>query len=129
MVSLLQQHVLSIIIVLVFASFILPLTRSLSDDPGFACPGWRSELLYYQIVPWSHIGDSSSRLFIGILVIYFCYLIYPCFYICYFAWYMLLFLWWHTTHVLHCIYSVFICLPACSYCICPPIWSLLSRHH
>ena len=39
-------------------------------------------------------------------------------------------LWvWHTTHVLHCIYSVFICPPACSYCICPLVWSLLPRHH
>ena len=66
-----------ITIIHIIASFILPLTRSLSDDPGFACPGWRSELPYYQIVPRSHIGDSSSRLFIGILVIYFCYLIYP----------------------------------------------------
>ena len=60
------------------ASFILPLTRSLSDDPGFACPGWRSELSYCQIVHWIHIGDSSSRPFIGIFVICFCYLIYPC---------------------------------------------------
>jgi len=31
-----------IIIVYITASFILPLTRSLSDDPGFACPDWRS---------------------------------------------------------------------------------------
>jgi len=43
MVSLFHQLVLYIIIVLVSivcitASFILPLTRSLSDDPGFACP-------------------------------------------------------------------------------------------
>ena len=66
-----------IILVSITASFILPLTRSLSDDPGFACPGWRSESPYYQIVPWSYIGDSSSRLVIGILLIYFCYLIYP----------------------------------------------------
>jgi len=47
MVSLVQHHVLYISIVLVLllyniASFILPLTRSLSDDPGFACPDWRS---------------------------------------------------------------------------------------
>jgi len=33
-----------ITIVYITASFILPLTRSLSDDPGFACPGLRSEL-------------------------------------------------------------------------------------
>ena len=69
-----------------YSFFILPLTRSLSDDPGFVCPGWRSELQYYQIVPWSHIGDSSLRLFIGILVIYFCYLIYPCFHFWYAHW-------------------------------------------
>ena len=75
-----------ITIVYITASFILPLTRSLSDDPGFACPGWRSELSYCQIVHWIHIGDSSSRPFIGIFVIYFCYLIYPCFHICYDHW-------------------------------------------
>ena len=39
-------------------------------------------------------------------------------YICYFAWYMLLFLWWHTTHVLHCIYSVFWIPCRHHYCIC-----------
>ena len=48
-------------IVHITASFILPLTRSLSDDPRFASPGWRVELSYYQIVHWIHIGDSSSR--------------------------------------------------------------------
>ena len=63
LVSCLYYYILYII-----ASFILPLTRSLSDDPGFACPGWRSELPYYQIVPWIHIGDSSSRPFIGIFI-------------------------------------------------------------
>ena len=42
-----------ITIVYITASFILPLTRSLSDDPGFACPGWRSELPQYPRVPWS----------------------------------------------------------------------------
>jgi len=88
MVLPLQHNVLyyyrvCITIVDITASFILPLTRLLSDDPGFACSGWRSELPYYQIVPGRHIGDSSSRLFIGILVIYFCYLIYPCCYFCY----------------------------------------------
>ena len=90
MISLLQHHVLyiyyyrvCITIVYITASFILPLTRSLSNDPEFACPGWRSELPYYQIEPWSHIGDSSSRLFIGIFVLCSYYLIYPCFYICY----------------------------------------------
>jgi len=31
------------IIVYITASFILPLTRSLTDDPEFACSGWRSE--------------------------------------------------------------------------------------
>ena len=42
-----------------------------------------------------------------------CYL-----YTCYFTWYMLHFLWWHTTHVLHCIYSVF-CIPCRHlYCRC-----------
>ena len=57
-----------ITIIYITASFLLPLTRSLSDDPGFACPGWRSELPYYQIVPWSHIGDSLSRPFIDIFI-------------------------------------------------------------
>ena len=57
--------------------------QSLSDDPEFACPGWRSELPNNQILPWSHIGDYlSSSPFIGIFVIYLCYLIYPCFSIC-----------------------------------------------
>ena len=32
-----------------YCSFILPLTRSLSDDPGFACPDLRSEISLYQI--------------------------------------------------------------------------------
>ena len=77
-------------IVYITASFILPLTRSLSDDPGFVCPDWRSELPYYQIAPWSHLGDSSSALFIGILVIYFFYLICP--YFSYLLWSLTLFL-------------------------------------
>jgi len=44
------------IVVYIIVSFILSLTRSLSDDPGFACPGWRSQISYYQIFHWIHIG-------------------------------------------------------------------------
>jgi len=46
-ISLVPHYVsyISIVLVLllyIIASFILSLTRSLSDDPGFACPDWRS---------------------------------------------------------------------------------------
>ena len=34
-----------ITIIYITAFFILSLTRSLSDDPGFVCSGWRSEIL------------------------------------------------------------------------------------
>ena len=43
-----------ITIIDISTSFILPLTRSLSDDPGFACPGWISELSYCPIVYCAH---------------------------------------------------------------------------
>ena len=58
-----------ITIVYITASFILPLTRSLSDDPEFACPGWRFEISYCQTCHWIHIGDLSPIRFIGILVL------------------------------------------------------------
>ena len=45
-----------ITIVHIIASFILPLTRSLSDDPEFARPGWRSQILSCQTFHWIHIG-------------------------------------------------------------------------
>ena len=57
-----------ITIVHIIASFILSLTRSLSDDPGFACPGWRSELSYYPIF----LLDSHRRLIIETLHRYLC---------------------------------------------------------
>ena len=43
-----------ITIVSITASFILPLTRSLSDDPGFACPDWRSEIPFAESALESH---------------------------------------------------------------------------
>jgi len=66
---LLYYYCACITILHITASFILPLTRSLSDNPGFACPGWRSELSYCQIVHWIRTGDSSSISFIGIIII------------------------------------------------------------
>jgi len=38
-----------ITIVHIVVSFIFSLTRSLSDDSGFACLGWRSKISLYQI--------------------------------------------------------------------------------
>ena len=70
-----------ITIVYITASFILPLTRSLSDDPGFACPGWRFEVSYCQTCHWFHIGDLSPIRFIGILILLSFFLICPCFFI------------------------------------------------
>ena len=84
MVSLLYKHVLYIIIVPVLlsiyitASSILSLTRSLSDDTGFACPGWRFEISYCQICHWFHIGDLSPIRFISILILLSYFLICPC---------------------------------------------------
>ena len=98
-----------IIIVYITASFILPLTRSHSDDPGFACPGWRSESPYCQLVPWSYIEDSSSRLFIGILVIYCWYLLYPCF----------VYLLWSLTPLCRYSCTYFLPEPLCIWRLCP----------
>ena len=64
-----------ITIVHITASFILPLTRSLSDDPEFACPGWRSELSSCQIFHWIHIV-----IVIDVIPRYLYYLIFNSFY-------------------------------------------------
>ena len=50
-------------IVYITASFILPLTRSLSDDPGFACPGWRSQISSCQTSDWIHMYQASHVIY------------------------------------------------------------------
>ena len=69
-------------IIVYIASFILPLTRLPSDDPEFACPGWRSEISLCQIFREIILRPSPFPIH-GFLCYLFLLSYYPCFHICY----------------------------------------------
>jgi len=87
-----------ITIVYITSSFILPLTRSLSDDPGFACPGWRSELSFWSESPYG----SHRRLIIETIHRYLCalFLLSPLFLYFYLLWSLTPFCRYSCTHFL-----------------------------